>query len=376
MIVLVELASNKWEHEESNQGMIKLIAECSQEMICFVAAHDHIEVIKRLGIPEEVLCCEIEVLKRQCAWNWFYKDIYAKMFGDILEEFRLSKLDKVFVLTTTKTLMAAAVEANKKYGAHLFFLEHANLEEALKEENEEVESTEAYVINETAELENTHFLSYSPYIKSKLKNILTSKAIDKFHFLYCPISDDVVGTDMKHESLTIGVYGACFNDTFRELLKTMYNKNGMAGQNFLVLRTCGINNMDYRYLFPPKGIEMYQSLNGFTREAILYYIKKMDWILLPYPKNLYQVSVSGILVEALGFEKPVLALSNSIVKWYNQRPIGIVRDSVEELCEVILQRNELCDKEKYKQYQRNMCLIKTEGKQKNRKVMKMLLQEE
>lgn len=375
MIVAVELASNEWEHEESNQGMLKLISECSRDKIYFAASHDHIEVIKKLGIPEKVLCHEIEVLKRQCAWDWTYKDIYVRMFAGILENFQLSKSDKVFVLTTTKTLMAAAVEANRTYGVDLFFLEHANLEDALKEKNENAENTEVNVINQTAELENTHFLAYSPYIKSKMKGILTPKAINKFHFIYCPISDDVVEPNTKKDCLTIGVYGACFNNTFRELLKMMYDRKGMERQNFLVLRRCNINNMDYRYLFPSKGIEMHQSLGGFTRKEILNYVKQMDWILLPYPPNLYQVSVSGILVEALGFEKPILALSNSIVNWYNQQPIGIVRDSMEELCDVILQQSELCNQEKYRQYQKNMNLIKVKGRQENKAVMKRLLEE-
>lgn len=373
MIIVAEIRSNYWDHEKSNRGMLKLISECSRQTVHFVASHNHIQVIKGLGIPKSVICHEIDVINPECAYVWAHKSEYRQIIENILNKFGLSENDKMFILTATRTIISAAVEANMKYGAEMFFLEHATLENVLHDRHEEGLS-EAEAINQAAEIDNTHFLVYSPYAKSRLQGLLTPKAIDKISFLHHPILDDPISNN-SGAGLTIGVYGASCNSTFSRMLKMLYNKNGMDGQTFLVIRRCDTNHMDYRYMFPTRGVEMHQALDGVSREALVKYIERMDWILIPYLENQYQVSMSGILSEAIGYEKPVLALNSPIIRWYNQRPIGIVKNSLEELCEQILGHRELENKEKYEMYKTNMRHMRLKGEQENKNVMKNLLKE-
>ena len=86
----------------------------------------------------------------------------------------------------------------------------------------------------------------------------------------------------------------------------------------------------------------------------------MDWILLPYDSSEYRVSMSGILADAIGFEKPFLGLNSPILEYYNNKakPIGVIKNTTEELAAYIANELPMLSKGAYNKY------VESQGKMK------------
>jgi hypothetical protein len=133
----------------------------------------------------------------------------------------------------------------------------------------------------------------------------------------------------------IGVYGVTIYKGLDVFLWEA-KRQGICEQcSLLILRRTGnIEQLDCSYRYPLRGVELHQRSGGFTRQEMEEYHTRMKWILLPYSKDMYKVSMSGIFMDAIRLRIPIIALNIPIVSYYNSKgEIGIVADTMEELVE-------------------------------------------
>lgn len=68
------------------------------------------------------------------------------------------------------------------------------------------------------------------------------------------------------------------------------------------------------------------------------YVNKMDYILFTYPIDSYKLTASGAILEAIWWQKPIIALKNEYFNYLFSKygELGILCDSVDELAKIII----------------------------------------
>lgn len=375
MIVLAELRFMDWEHEDCNGGMIRLISQIASEEVYFVAHKTHIDAIKKIGMPDNVKCREIEFEKFLLPQRREQEIQRKQLVEKIIRDLKLGKNDKVFFLSSAMTIMNAAIDANMQHNIPFYFIMHADLDGVLSEaclNGDEYNYTS--IIERAGQCEFSHFIVFNPFAKEKLKGFLSDCVLRKMFFLHLPMYGEKVYHEIGNKSV-IGIYGACVNSkNFIPILKRL---QAVKYEDYLIFeihrRIPAVNQMDYSYKFPKRGTKVRQFVWGFTGEERHKFFSRLDWILLPYDGGTYQTSMSGILADAIAYEKPILALNSQIIKWYNQKPIGIVADSVEALCEIMYNDVGLNNSRKYAEYCHNITTVKKETEIENIRIMQHIL---
>ena len=94
---------------------------------------------------------------------------------------------------------------------------------------------------------------------------------------------------------------------------------------------------------------------------------QIDYALFTYKLNSYKYTASGALIDAINFEKPIIALSNDYVKSYFDiyGNIGYLCNSYEELKNKIITITKNFPKEEYEIQVKNIQNIKKRENLKN-----------
>lgn len=375
MIILTELEFGNWGHYEVNCGMLHLFstyAKKTRDKVLFVASKYQIECIMEEK-PENVSFYEIEILNYGFKSEYEKKEYYRQLFKKIfINQLNLTEKDQLFILTTRSGILAGIVEANRQYNLYLNFILHGDLDAILR--NAEQEQHYIDLINNAAKKEFTRFFCYSPYAKEQLKSIMNIDFINKLCFIHHPFIN--YGKKLKHpelsEKIIIGAYGACVNKNYSKLLHKVHFDD----VSFLSFRSVIYNKrkLDIRYDFPKEGIELHQSLKGYSKEQCLEFIQRMEWGLLTYSKDMYVVSMSGILADLIRYEKPFIALSSPAIRYYCERwGIGIVLNTVEEMADYINKELPKVTADEYDSYVRNMKILKKETFMENMVILENIL---
>lgn len=377
MILAVEIEHEGWIHEECNAGMLGLLRESSAQELYFAAADSQIEAVKNVGVPDDVKYITISVPPRSMGEDMSNVDVYAGIIADAAEGLKLSGKDKIVFLSATSVIMKAAFLVNRQYHAKLFFVMHNYLEMILQ--NDDMGQQYKSIVTEVCNRDDAWIVVFNPYARQKLAGVIDGN-LERILFLHHPMQEslhhpvqesDCRCTSTKTGKIVIGVYGNSINQNFFQILKRLTDCAVAEKVEFLIMRRTEVYNFDLTYRFPKNGVKIYQS-EGFDRAFRIARIREMDYILLPYDYSMYQLSMSGILADAVRHEKPIIALNTSIVEYYNQMPIGIVEDSVEGLCDKI-KRIDKNDENEIAAYRNNIRDLKKRIKQESVDMLKELL---
>lgn len=365
MIITIELQFSKWEHEDCNAGILELIKSVASEKVIFAATKQHVKYVESIVNLEDVEKCYIEIPKTAYANNLEMLEDYEKIIEDILERYKVSSDDKIVFLSSPKNVMLAARKVID-VGIAVYFVQHANLDWILERENERIgDYSYAEIIKLCCGSGNVYNLAMNPFVKIGLTDILDDKTLKTFHFLHHPVKGSIPKS-INANKTTIGVYGQCVNANFGRILKQSKEENLL--KRFMVLRSCDSNHMDYSFKLP-KELRIYQKPGGFDKSELLNAISRMGWILLPYSKDMYKVSMSGILADAIRYSIPIIALNSPIVDYYNEYIIGIVAETPEALVESLVSEGN----KNYTKYKENMQKLKSDmidaGEMQLRKVL-------
>lgn len=368
MIICVELYYDGHIHEECNSGMIRLIAQHTEDDIYVVAGSEHIAALKEMGVPQKIHFIPVIVPHFLLGEKKENEEHYFCLLHEIVRQLGVTAGDKIFVMYSSKTITMAVLRIADLYKTSSFFIEHSNLGWLLREEPEQGTYTYKNIINKVGKSKSAYILSFSPYANELLKDIISPEANNKLYFINHPVD----GIPLKHEKKVddcsvIGVYGACVNDNFFTIIRKMCKNRNYV---FLVLRKTSLNGLDTTYMFPD-NVELHQKLNIFSFDEQKKYLQRMDWILLPYSQSTYHIRMSGILADAIHFERPIIALNFPIIDWYNRkRPIGIVEPTIDRLVER-LEREKIG--EQYGYYVDNIRQLKRDMEIENRKLICKIL---
>jgi len=131
--------------------------------------------------------------------------------------------------------------------------------------------------------------------------------------------------------LTFGTIGkGDLDNTFKVLEK-------YPNLDFSIIRAIDTNRFTS---FP--NCKFFIQKNRLTREQIEEEIKKVDYLLYYYPEDSYTLSMSGALVDAINYLKPIIFLKNECISYYNNLyEIGIECKDLEDLLQKISSQKQL-----------------------------------
>lgn len=383
MIVVCELQFSNWAHEEANCGVLNLLAKTfSNEQICFFGEKGHINCLREIGLDGRIVCNEIIIKDTSCAWRKEHELFYREAIKSVLKRSNISKNDFLFFLASPTALLAAFLAVVENACFKTFFIQHANMDWLLQED---FGKSFGYgysildLINSTKDCQNIKFIAYNPYCKETLRNVLDEKVLDKICFLHHTPSISRGKPGKKVFGIKIGVYGACYQEEqFINLLKVLnrkYQSQVLGKVEIHVIRKIlDKNDLDCSFLFPEFCV-VKQVIGGFSSTQRESFLNQMDWTLMPYDSSKYRVSMSGILADSIGFEKPFLGLNSPILEFYNNKasPIGVIKDSVEKLAAFIANDLPKLSKDAYNEYVENQKKMKQMVADENVRMIKKIV---
>lgn len=321
MVILLEPTCGSWVHEEVNAGFLQLVVQNSKQKVMFIGEERHVHCVKRIYHQPEVVYKTIKdpVAKNDSDLykNFFY---YYRLLRSVLKEFKINQL---FILCGYRPcILAAELIAVVFPKARINFVIHGMVEET----NWHYRSY-ARLFWISRYIQNLRFVTYSPYCTGQRWNIQR----DKFVFLDHPYVEAALekGNVKKQETdkIVIGIIGACANDKAMELI-TMINRRRL-GERYEVW-VASKYAQRFKYLKNVRKVDI-----DFKRENMEKLMLETDYLLLPYGKEEYALSASGVLWDAIVHRIPCFMLDSPYLKYYNQYKIGYQEDTVEKLCDVI-----------------------------------------
>lgn len=211
---------------------------------------------------------------------------------------------------------------------------------------------------------NLKFIIFGESIKNNVLKILPrlkNQIIAIPHpYLYNP---KLINTNLDINKINIGVIGICAKQKNSIVLKKLINKlNIIKEKNFQILFSGRIiddelYDMAKKSTFISQNTVSKEMLTDLERnETIL----KMDYAMFTYNLNSYKYTASGAFIDAINFEKPIIALQTDYIQYYFNKygNIGYLCNSYEELEETLLNILTNPSVEEYKLQQQNIKQIK------------------
>ncbi|MCM1120968.1 MAG: hypothetical protein NC416_00140 [Eubacterium sp.] len=325
MIVLLEPVCSAWIHEEVNAGFLQLIMNnSSDEEVTYIGEKNHLHCIKKIYDNPQV---HFIVLSRFI--DFHAADLYKNLF----EYFRLlcsvmirCKPDKLFVLCGYRPCILAVELVSILFrNVEINLIVHGMIEE---KKGHKKSYDKLFKIGNSCK--RLRFVSYSPYCTGRYWNIKE----DKFVFLHHPYVKSSQHTPASRKSkeskIIIGIIGACANEKAKKLI-SLVNKNELINEyEFWVASKFG---KKFKNLKNVKVLDL-----EFERKNIEKIMCSMNYLLLPYGKDEYMLSASGVVWDAVSNRIPCLMLDSKYFAYYMPYKIGYQADSIKELCEIICDR--------------------------------------
>lgn len=354
MIYIVDVCK-AWTHEECSAGMITLIKESlPDEQIVLCAEPQHIQALKNVGIPEKIKTVTVEFPQMNTVTVLKY--VYDLKLRRLFRYLRPG--DYVFSLASEKPFIEAMYRYCKKYNKVKFFLvlhgtmelvlEQQRLPQRLKNMNltkqkgwrkKLTAADDAFFtidgsIRKSECYSNIRFIVYGPRAIDEFRHVFADDIIKKFMFLHIPMpSYNAQEKTASSGKIRIGVWGNCVNDNAYKIISYVNKKAVCGDYEFVVLkknRSPLKERLKNTKICVPGG-------DGFTREQMRSYLQNFDYALIPYERNKYRVSCSGVLADAIAYGIPVFALECAPCSYYSERfHIGTVQKSVKFLGDEIV----------------------------------------
>lgn len=325
MILLVEPVCSTWVHEEVNAGFLQLITDNSDEEIVYIGEKRHIHCVRKLFGCPKIHYVEVNKVLRMEEAD-FYKNTayYFRLMNKIVVKY---KPEKMFILCGYRPcILASELNAFLHRKVRIYFVLHGMIEERKGHK-------ESYMrLFRVSKLcKGLCFISYSPYCTGKYWGVHENK----FVFLHHPyVRTDRIGMEERRKSdsdkIIIGVIGACANDKAVKLITSMNQRHKDQKYEFWVISRFGKK-------FKPLDNVRVLSME-FERKEIERMMQNMNYLLLPYGRDEYSLSASGVLWDAIVNKLPCLMLDSKYFEYYMAFKIGYQAETIEQLCRIICEK--------------------------------------
>jgi len=331
MIVLLEAVNYGWIHEEVNAGMLQLVNQCSNDDIVYVGEKKQVETVSKLYKEKRVSFATYSQLldnkEKDLYKSTFY---YLKLINSCIKKYSAKQ---IFILYGNPPCILAVLLATLMHpGVSFRICIHGAVERIIQQ----IKDYER-LFKLTQCTGKIKIITFSPFCTDeywKIKN--------KIVFLHHPFIPAVIRNslnDKRKDKVVIGVIGACANPKTKKIISDI-NKMEIDGEyEFWIASRFAkhFERMDH-----VKVIDL-----SFERSEMEEQIQKMDCILLPYDKNEYKISASGVLWDAVSNQVPCIMLNSPYFCYYEEYVRGTTTQSREELIQSLHDFISKLDSEKY-----------------------------
>jgi hypothetical protein len=342
METFLELECKGIGHEKINLGFILNTLEFSKK-INFIADQSHIETLQRQlpeSINKKINYYSIELPKKhyKILSIWHYFKIF-KSLKSILKE-----TDKIILLSFFSWNLIGLklfLLFNPSRDKRFFFICHGVLEflydlKSFKRFKKYLKSKNIHVLLTKLSISlfskgNFQFIFLSKHIEKNFRSKIGNTLNIDFRSMLIPYKFDEISKKGKVENLTFGTIGkGDLNATFKVLEKH-------PNLDFSIIRAIDTNRFTS---FP--NCKFFNQKNRLTREQIEEEIKKVDYLLYFYSEDSYTLSMSGALVDAINYLKPIIFLKNECISYYNNLyEIGIECKDLKDMLQKISSQKQL-----------------------------------
>lgn len=320
MICLIEPQCVEWQHEMVNAGFMKLVRQSfPSDKIELVAEKKHASIISKLAESSIAIKKEITPPILNDYTNKKTVEYYIDLVNQIIKE--NGAVDRIVFLSSHQNSIEAVSQLAKSFSEVRFILVvHAILEWAYdyriipdfrsyKYGKRSSQLRKAF--SKASKLNNVCFITYSPYI-DEIRRLYPREISEKFEFLHHPYPYEVSTEKMHiHEDIVVGILGACMNEYAENIIRQT--------QSISCVRMLPFNK-DTR----------------ISREDISNRMGDVDCLLMPYDERKYRISASGVLFDALNYNKPIVGMKSPILQYYNNRfDVGWMMDGTDDIVELL-----------------------------------------
>lgn len=370
MIIIIDLESFTFSHEEFNAGTIYQIAVAHPDKdIVYYAEREQIKYVTKLIKVKNVknICFQklslLSKIREEKDAN--IKNIYEDILNDIF--IQNEKIDNIIFTSCAPEGLPVLYESIKKNQDIKFSLMlHGNIELLIKlnlmqinglykigpiylksqlldmfRQLKSVFDEKKYMkvwfirkyLNLLAEQDNVNFFVFSDeYLK--YQNKIGLKLCQKFNKIFLPY---IFNMEIKHEfgtdnEVRIGIMPstAAAKDAVVWKIVSYVNRHvNKVNKNFKFVLFRGWN----RGL---KNTVTYENTEK-DRANLERFFRSCDWILLPYPKSKYILSCSGVLFDSFNMEVPIIMYSSNSFNDFDKYNVGIRKYSIKELGEAVIE---------------------------------------
>ncbi|MGN0428154.1 MAG: hypothetical protein ACI4F0_10160 [Agathobacter sp.] len=343
-MLLIEMQCKAWEHNRVNAGIIMLCAATApKEAVKLYAEKEHIASL------EGILSGSSEFFQSNPIDFQLWKGKEAKKYKLLLEDIMKRNPEEklIILLSSNKEIIHMVSKISKRHKDKKFIIIlHAVLEEViysdqltkvqkvcecigyyhnrLKGVSLEPSITLQEYINKCTE-PNTFFVVYAPKYKEYIQKKIEADVLRRFVFLHHPLYDAQSSQKAVKGKITIGLYGQAVNKNAYDIIKC-YNEK--YDNKTVIFKIMAQKNHDILKL---ENVERLFEQEYVSNEDLENARKEFDYVLIPYDKNQYKVTASGILCDVISEEIPVLMLNSPLLEFYNQYGIGIMETSIDEM---------------------------------------------
>lgn len=323
MIVLVEPVCGSWVHEEVNAGFLQMIVNNSADDILYVGEKEHVRCVRKLsGSPRVCYAVIKKTVSMDNADLYENTAYYVRLLNCIITRYRPERL---FILCGYRPCLLASVSAALIYrNTDIYFVLHGMIEEKKGHKD-----SYRKLLKLSMFCRRMRFISYSPYCTGKYWNVKDEKFIFLHHPYICGKGKTLKENSMNTGTKTvIGIIGACANDKALKLVAEVTRQL--------------VDGCEYEFWVMSRFGKKFRNLKNvrildleFERAQIEKVMTKIDFLLIPYGRDEYAVSASGVLWDAIANEIPCLMLDSSYFKYYMKFNIGYLAGSMDGLCRII-----------------------------------------
>lgn len=319
LIVLLEPVYYAWVHEEVNAGMLKLISDAGRQKVLYIGEREHIQCIHEL-YANNVCFAEItKLLPHNYISEMSSVSYYAGLIKSVIKRYKPKHL---FILGAFYPCILAAEFLSVFHPDCCF---HVTLH-GMVEPGNDLHDLYKKLIGFCRFLPNLDFITYSPYCSADYWKIQEEK-MNFIHHPFIKVKYDRSKGKMDGDILRIGIIGACSNTAARKVVAGL---NGMELEKKLEF-----------WVFSKFGNRFRNTPNArlidaeFDRSQMQEALRELDYILIPYGKEEYTMSASGVLWDAVSNEVPCLMLGSRYLAYYNRYHIGYQAETISELCRMV-----------------------------------------
>lgn len=334
MIYCIEYVKYDWGHQDVNSGVLfELSMALPDEKIVMLASDRHIEALQKFTYPNniEFRIIDLPYKNENYTDSWIPKENYKeikKLFGNI----GLKSNDKIVFFYGSCSLIKAVAKLALKYKSNKFYIcIHEKMEKLLGNGNDELYKKWEKTITESINCKNVNFIQYHPYVNEMIGNKFGEKIKDKFIFLYHPSENNskIVINESTHKDIDIRVWGAAAAQGNTRKIIEHFLQDPQYEKIHFSIYIRGLSGNDY---IKNSRVKYAYRYKGFSEEEMHSIIINSDYILVPYDEKCYTLYASGIVADAIRYNKPVIALNSPYITFFNkEKEIGFIGNSIDDL---------------------------------------------